>query len=540
MAIVKDLLVKILIENALKPNAISARERLEAVRKYTILFKSMKIKNEVVALLSTNNKIQEIFQIACILQGVNYIILNKTDVDIFTLVNLNVEVLLYDSLEIEYIPTELIDHTSIVLLVDALTLNIRSSEMPTEELSTIIRSFNRGISKEFDPVSHTIEDFKNLYVKPYLHSATYVQHPGVSTFGSKISVFYSESMEAGALKVIDLLYYEIRSKKLLSEHHSINLLNLETLAYPYVFFNSIFLALCSGGDITDKQTTANVLFTSVVSLDRIFSKIIDNSWLLSVLSPKNILFKLLFSRLFNREFKHLQLIILYGKTNKSFRRLLNYTGKNVIYMYTLIEVASFVSFELFKKMPITKIPTVGILPQDIIINSNNNEGEILLDTRDRFANYTNVEFTSLCQMSEKYVGMHGTLDIGKNVDGKLQILGKADEIFTNEHGLVIQTELITAIAMDNRYVKDCLVVVYSNQLVLLVELKVSTLLYEEKTKEEVELILSTNLLPKINKKVQTYSRISRIVVIPAGFERGTNGNIKHIHYTVKSINLTGN
>lgn len=549
----KDLLTKVLIENCYVGNRTASIDRLEAVRKYISLLKALKLKGEVVALLSTNNRLQEIFQFACILQGVHYIVLNRTDIDMFPLVNLNIQILFYDSSETEYLPMEFMYNTPVVVLIDALTCGIqRVSDMDSDTMSQIERNFNKELNFEFDYNNETanslLKIFRSKYVKEHIYSTIFVQHPGTSTFGSKISVFHSQAIENGALKVIEMLYYEIRSKKLLSTTPYINLLNAESVAYPYVLLNSVFLALFSNGNIFNLQSSTeedfssqvNTIFISVQRLNILFNTIIDNSYILSSLSSRNILFKLLFKYLFNRRFKNLQLIIFYGKTDRRLRRLLNYTGKNLIYMYTMIEVASFLGFETYKKLPINEVPSVGIIPNSVLINASNNEGEILVDTSDRFTAYTNVEFTNLCKMSEKYVGMHGTLDIGKNNNGKLTVLGKADELFTNEHGLLIQTELIKSIALDNRYIKDCLVVVYSNRLLLLVELKISVLLSEEKTKEDVELILSTSLLQKINKKVQPYSRIDRVVVIPGGFDRGTDGNIKHVNYTIKSINSIGN
>ena len=51
--------------------------------------------------------------------------------------------------------------------------------------------------------NESIESFKQRYVKIYNQSRVYVKHPGVSTLGSKISIFYSEAFKLGALNVIE-------------------------------------------------------------------------------------------------------------------------------------------------------------------------------------------------------------------------------------------------------------------------------------------------------------------------------------------------
>jgi hypothetical protein len=540
----KKILVDLLLDNFAKAeDKLYQIDRLNAVIKYASLFKSLNLNQEVVALFSVDKKIQEAFQIACFLQGINYIVIDRIDIDSFVVVNLNAKVVLYDSSDLEFTPTELFEYTSINLLVDARTCKIIGSyEITPAELLAIDANIRKANSIT-DLRLFVLESFKKELVKGHVRNMIYVQHPGISTFGSKISIFHSEAFENGAVKVLDTLYHEIKSKNLLSKNQQISILSLETPAIPYVFLNSVFLALISKGTVkyndSIKQSEyleINILFGSVDSLHFIFTQIIEESSILSYLSPNNFLFRLVFRHMFNKKFKNLKLIMFYGKTSKYFRRLLNYTGKSSIYMYTLIEVTSFVSFETYKKLPVKELPTVGIIPNGVILNAINptKESEVLLDVADSYTNYTNIEFTNLCRMSEKFPGTHATLDIAKNVNGKLQIIGKADEILHNEHSLSIQTDLINSIALDNRYVKDTFVTTYSGRLILFVEIKLSVLLWLEKTIEDVKTELNTVLLPKINKKVQPFSRVHKIIVLPEGFERGNNKHIKHIKYMLGS------
>lgn len=521
----KDLLVKVLIEGA--NTSFKPLGKLNAVKKYITLFKTLELNNEVVALITTSKRVQEIFQIACLLQGINYIIINENNYDEFLLVNLAVKIVMYNSSEIDFIPSELFDVTSVVIVIDALTCKIVRT---TEEYRFVYNAVDETLAKTVES-NESIESFKQRYVKIYNQSRVYVKHPGVSTLGSKISIFYSEAFKLGALNVIEKLYYEIKSKNLLSGNQQINMYCLESPAYPHVFLNSVFLALFTKGQVNYSECPFNVLFTSVSSLSILFNRIVEDSYILSLLPHTNILFKYIFKYIINTRFKHLKLIILYGKTDKRVRQLINYTGKHIIYLYSMTEVASFVSFEYYKKLPVNKIPTVGILNSNVVLNSGSKaEAEVLIDTEDRFASYTNTEFTKICSTSEKYAGMHGTLDIAKNVEGKLQVLGKADEIYYNEHGLRLQSDLINSIALDSRYIKDVLITASKGKLVLLVEIKISVLLSEEKTVDQIQLLLNTDLLYKINKKVQNYSHISRIIIIPGGFTREIDGKIKCINY----------
>jgi len=202
-------------------------------------------------------------------------------------------------------------------------------------------------------------------------------------------------------------------------------------------------------------------------------------------------------------------------------------------MYTMTEVASFVSFEFYDKFPVKDEPTVGVIPKNVVLNSgmdNTQSSEILLNVEDRMDTYTDIEFTELCSMSEKYIGMHGTLDIGKNVNGKLQVQGKADEILKNEHGLIIQKDLIYSIVLDYHFVKDVLLIVNNDRLYLLVEIKLSTLLYENKTVLKIEGHLNDKILKRVNDAVSPYSKIEYIFIIPKGFKRTENKKIKSSDY----------
>ncbi|HSH52259.1 MAG TPA: hypothetical protein VK982_11110, partial [Bacteroidales bacterium] len=123
---------------------------------------------------------------------------------------------------------------------------------------------------------------------------------------------------------------------------------------------------------------------------------------------------------------------------------------------------------------------------------------------------------------------------GKIDKGKLTVFGKADEFYTNENGLLIQSNLIVSIALNNYYIKDAIVINSKSGLILLVELKLSVLLYKEKPMNQIEDMLNVKLLEKINKTVDRYSTINRIIVIPNGFVR-KEGKIKISSYILNAL-----
>ena len=170
-----------------------------------------------------------------------------------------------------------------------------------------------------------------------------------------------------------------------------------------------------------------------------------------------------------------------------------------------------------------------------VANSKSIEGnaELLIDLPTQFDAYTNIDFTTLCTMSNKFPGMHGTLDIVSEKDnGEIVVLGKAEELFENQNGLTIQSNLIYSLVLDNQYVDNAIISVIGENIFVLVELRLSRLLLQDITAEEVMVTLNTVLLPKINQKVSPYSKVERISMVPGNFERDLNGKIKTSRYLI--------
>lgn len=303
----------------------------------------------------------------------------------------------------------------------------------------------------------------------------------------------------------------------------------------------IFLPLFSNGgfhtESSNKKT--NTLYSSTDILIEKFNNIIDDSKVLSFLEKFKIrpLFGFILSRKFKNKYKGVKLMFLHGKTTKKLRSYIRKTGLKVLYLYTMSEVASFISFELYEKFPVKKQPTVGMLPRNLVLNSSpsNMEGkaEILISVPDRMACYSHKEFTSVCTMSNKYAGMFSTFDIGSNEKGKLLVHGKADELLYNENGLMIQEQIIYSIILNNNLVRDALIVPVDGVLVLIVEFRTSTLLFNNITVEKAANSLRKNELKEINKKVKPFSKVNNIFVVPE-FER-VNGKIKISHYLLNEV-----
>ncbi len=547
----KNLLVNSMFDNFRNSNNIEILWKIQKIKSISKILNYLKVsEHDVVALISDDKESKTLFQIACILTGNNYVVFDRSNFDAYTVTMLKVKTLFIDISEnlaglrafdifsgsfIE----NLIDFKSYRLYaskyLDFETIPELLGEVP--EIKYIDRESNWV--GEFE-VSNLQETFYNECVKEHSFAMAYVIHPGISTITSKISVFNTEALFTGALKVIDDLYNTIANKNIISTKQDnlpvLNIQILEDVALPYIFLNGAVLSLFSKGKFSFKleKHGYNTLLISSENLERLLEAIIEESSFMSWLSKVKavwILSKVLKYKFLNTS-KDLKLILLYGKTSKNLRRYIKNFNLKVVYIYTMVEVASFVSFEFYDKFPVKTLPTVGVLPKNVVLNSGFNKdgfSEILINTEDKMMTYTDIEFTELCSMSEKYIGMHGTLDIGKNVNGKLQVQGKADAIFKNENGLVIQQELIYSIALNNYFVRDVLLIADDNKLYLLVELKLGSLLYENKSMSEVEKILNSKTLSIINKSIEEYSKIEAIKIVPRGFKR-KKGKIKSSDY----------
>jgi len=541
----KDLLVNSLFNNYRKSNSLEMLWKIQKIRDISKILNYLKgSESEVVALLSDDKESKTLFQIACLLTGTNYAVFDKHNFEAYLVVMLKVKTLFVDVDHENLIglrPLDIFSGSFIDNLIDFNNYRVYASKyLDVEDITDNVRNVSAVNTKEY---SAEIEDLeKSFYedcVKEHSYSTIFVIHPGVSTLTPKISVFNTESLFKGVLKIIDELYYDIAKKNVISvKHENLPVLNiqiLEDVALPYVFLNGVILSSYSKGKYSFKleKHNYNVLLISTDYLSALLKELTDENPFTSWLDKMgfNWLLSKILKYKFLKESKDLKLLILYGAVSKKLQMCINALDLKVVYMYTMTEVASFVSFEFYKKFPVKKSPTVGVLPKNVVLNSSVEEesSEILISTEDRMLTYTDTEFTTLCSMSEKYIGMHGTLDIGKNVDGKLQVQGKADEIFKNENGLVIQKDLIYSIALNNYFVRDVLLIVDTNKLYLLVELKIGALLYENKSMTNVQAELSTKTLRKINNAVEPYSQVEDIVIVPRGFRRN-KGKIKASDY----------
>ena len=503
--------------------------------------------NSVVALVSNSTKMQNYFQIACLLSGTNYVILSEKTFDDFIIVNLGISVIFTDTTN--WLNTRSIfefNNTFVNLVINVYSYRI---EFYKESISNYVKQLESTIEKvDYSIFSRDksreslINALKESCVDEFNHSVIYAVHPGNSSALPKISIFSESQLYEGALKVIDELYFSIEDEGMLKDEHSVHpTITVQTLTekpVPYVLLNTFILALISKGDFTGKLTENgyNTLFISTTKLKEIFNEVIEDSRLLSLLKriSLRILFKPIFKHRVLKKSKDLKLLMLYDNTSKPLRRLINYLNLKVVYMYTLTEVASFVSFQIYNKFPIKKLPNVGSIPRKVVLNTSDitkkEMSEILISLPDMFIGYTHNEFTQLCSMSDKYVGMHGTLDMGSDDKGKLVVHGKAEGFYYNENGLVFQNELIYSIILDNRFVRDALLVSHDNKLKLIVELRLGTLLFERTSASEAMEELNRKVLPKINKKVAPFSTVEGIYFIPNGFKRLSDGGIKTINF----------
>jgi len=532
-------------------------KHIEKIRKFLVLLKVLNVQTETVALCSENKEFQVYFQFACLLRGTNYVIINSREIDSYMLSVLGVKLLLFDeSSRLHKLPSldYLFDITHVDILVNVCTLKIESINSNLENNGQIRIEYNLRLLSELaykfipNEVNLDLKElkkaFSNAYSILYRESTVYVIHPGNSSYGEKTSVYTSEILLKGVLKALNALQ---------AEKYNLDNLNSFTygnIALPYVFLLGVVIPFIHEREFYFKKPeldnfktksyvdTIDYVLISANNLTFLLLDIIDETDCFSFTKDKIFisLRNMLFSRfIFRRRFKFqnpMPIFVIYGNIDERLRKFLKILKIRVLYIYTMIEVASFISYKYYPKIT-SKALTVGKLPKKAVLNGKDLEGnaELLIDLEDQFITYTNTEFTQLCSMSEKYVGMHSTLDIcSENKEGEVTVIGKAEELFRNQNGLLVQNSLIYSIVLNNRYVEDSLIVVLDNHVVVIVELRVSVLLLNKKTPIAVIRELNRTLLKEINKKVKPFSKVHRICLIPAGFATGNDSKIKLSNY----------
>lgn len=532
---------------------------LDKIRILSNSLRNLRLHDENIALVSSDKNLQIYFQIACLLRGVNYTILdlNRLDegIDEYIITSLNIKVLYFDSKNYDLqIPEYLFKTTFIISIVDTSTFNIHMNtnnievESDIREFRAFKNKYNENISKylvEFESLDAIFkENLKNPNILKTIReiflnetvshrdSIIYVIHPGNSSYGNKISVFNAERFLQGFVNVLDTL----PTKRL-------SIYTKENVAIPYIFNIGVLLTLFESGKIITeidkiKNTKVSHILMSSVSLMDLLMEIIENNATLSFLYKYKFtfVFNYLLKRKFKQIFNTMPVLLLYGKVSNRLLKFLKSLGIEVFYFYVMVEIASFVSFKHYKKIKSLNPLSVGKLPRGGILNGKdiNGNSELLINLKDQFISYTNLDFTELCIFNEKHLGFHSTFDICSEVNGELFVEGKAEELLINQNGLVIQNNLIYTILLSNIYVEDCLVV-FDNindakAVSVLVELRLSSLLFHNKTSIEVLEDLNSNVLPLLQKKVLPYVYIDRIIQIPGGFERDNDGKIKISRY----------
>ena len=537
----KELLIK-----ALFNSETSNSKHIQKVALLGYVLKQLRVSRETVALVTKNKELQSYFQIACLLRGVNYVILDKYDVDTYLMSQLEVKILFLDMKLYPIVPENLYESTFINVILNTSTLYIESVNSAIPNALGHKLNINAELSRyfrEYSTLNKSLNDlrieFENHCVNHNNNSLIFVVHPGNSSYGEKISVFKEEALAKGLLQIIDTI-----GKELSTNTTCHNAYTVENTTYPYVFLLNVLYPLFKGGDfyVSNRVDLKNFpIGYATISSYRFTNTLldmIDDNRVLSLFYRKgfNLFAKYLLRRIFKKQFKSTPVFVVYGQIDKRLRKLLNHLNVRVFYMYTMIEVSSFITYKYYRRIPISKKElTVGRLPMNAVASSKSIEGnaELLIDLPTQFDAYTNIDFTTLCTMSNKFPGMHGTLDIVSEKDnGEIVVLGKAEELFENQNGLTIQSNLIYSLVLDNQYVDNAIISVIGKNIFVLVELRLSRLLLQNITAEEVIVTLNTVLLPKINQKVSPYSKVERISMVPGNFERDLNGKIKTSRYLI--------
>lgn len=210
-------------------------------------------------------------------------------------------------------------------------------------------------------------------------------------------------------------------------------------------------------------------------------------------------------------------IIITGKVKEP--KLFNAIKRKYTLLYTMSEVASFIAKGTFTKIP----KRIWLMPRSNVLltttGGDNIYGEINIKTEDLFESYLFGEGNIVAKTDDVF----RTEDIGLLRNDKIYIKDKAKNIYVNNNGLVIETGNILAIAKRLKHIKEATVVIHKNKLILVIEpdfeyIESRPTLFSdvEKIKESFE-----NLRLEINKKVDVYSRISRVITIsnPKGLYR---------------------
>lgn len=246
----------------------------------------------------------------------------------------------------------------------------------------------------------------------------------------------------------------------------------------------------AGSIYTSATTIENLLTLLENEVPPLFKKM--GSWV------KKLYLKRLISNYFNSSIKHL---LVTGKINRF--DLLNLLGCPITTLYTMCEVASYVSFKRHDKL--TADSSVGKVNKEYIslINSNiaNDHGGIMVYTDDMSIT-TNSSFKEE-SFFHQFRGRLWTKDVGYiDANNELHVLNKTNLVFEEYNGKLIPTGKIIEFALSRPFVKKALLVSTTKaKLTLLIEPDLDWAESKEASLEDLQFVcrdLSTNIYNNFN------------------------------------------
>lgn len=458
--------------------------------------------------------------LACITESVNFTILNSKDTKrdfLIKLKNAKVNVILSDIITDVNILTL---NQNFIIIKEGVEVNHFNSEERKRFNVTVakLQNITTQVGNNLD-LSSELNRARPLLQKDR-HCIVF--HSGITDL-FKASVFQLEALEKGLLKGLNELPYSKQGKFLFMEPFDLMYDVISGVLVPLlmgrtvVFGNSNFLKYNGSDGPVSIYMNSSRLSRTLRDYSYEVPKILKT---LNIGIINNLIVKKTFSNIFGKKVKEL---IVVGKLSNSMKVL----NLPIINLYSIAEVASFVSFNKIKNFT-KKLEHVGKIDTSKVSILGEHLGEIFIYTEDSC-----VSFLDNVHASDAF--LHGfpgkirTYDAGYIKDNKLYVVGKSKFTFT-EHNQIIDEARLTDLALSFDFVGDAKLSLYNGKLLLIVDVNIPNATREGLTYETL-VYRCTQLKHFINRNVNEYSRIHNVLLytVPGGFLK-TNYKLVSRHF----------
>ena len=439
--------------------------------------------------------------IACLLESVNFTILNSDD-------ELSVTILKIKYANINILFSDIVAEDINVFTVNSEFKIIKQGfrYIVTEELKRNLSTIHNNI----DSFNYEAEKLNNSIAIALRKSRHFIGfHSGISD-EFKASFFQLDALVLGVNKAKTLPHCD--SKKILF---------LEKFNVIYDVVSGIIAPILMGSTVifnrdveNGKKHCPSVLYSNSSRLEAILEKVKDssttlNNIVLSKLLNVSLIKSFVFKSIYRRYFNGIDLFILTGKLKKKDYGL----NGNLVNLYTIAEVASFVSYAFFKKTEKRNPYYVGKVTDNVSVEGF--PGEIFVYVEDSCVSYCNYSHIEYSFLSHPFHGKLRVGDAGYIMDDKLFVLGKSKHTFICNNSL-IDIEKIREIAESESFIDKAVVYKVDNDLLLLVSISKSHLLKFKSVKDAQS--QCNRLKCKINKRIKTQVKAVKILPDIDGFQ----------------------